>query len=163
VVTQALLEPRALRVYLVQEGQVEIRETQGLQANLACQGYQGSLECPVSRVAGVIQGLQGWSALVQVRVREALFDKERGESAVCQGCEEGRETPALSALLDFLESPDHLPSSISLPSEVQRVTVADEVNGGVLVSPVLQVLHMFPTTLTQRSQWLNQWEEQTTL
>ena len=76
------------------------------------------------RVAGVIQGLQGWSALVQVRVREALFDKERGESAVCQGCEEGRETPALSALLDFLESPDHLPSSISLPSEVQRVTVA---------------------------------------
>lgn len=72
----------------------------------------------------MIQGLQGWSALVQVRVREALFDKERGESAVCQGCEEGRETPALSALLDFLESPDHLPSSISLPSEVQRVTVA---------------------------------------
>ena len=56
------------------------------------------------RVAGVIQGLQGWSALVQVRVREALFDKERGESAVCQGCEEGRETPVLSALLDFLES-----------------------------------------------------------
>ena len=75
-------------------------------------------------MAGVIQGLLGWSALVQVRVREALFDKERGESAVCQGCEEGRETPALSALLDFLESPDHLPSSISLPSEVQRVTVA---------------------------------------
>ena len=75
-------------------------------------------------MAGVIQGLQGWSALVQVRVREALFDKERGESAVCQGCEEGRETPELSALLDFLESPDHLPSSISLPSEVQRVTVA---------------------------------------
>ena len=72
----------------------------------------------------MIQGLQGWSALVQVRVREALFDKERGESAVCQCCEEGRETPALSALLDFLESPDHLPSSISLPSEVQRVTVA---------------------------------------
>ena len=72
----------------------------------------------------MIQGLQGWSALVQVRVRQALFDKERGESAVCQGCEEGRETPALSALLDFLESPDHLPSSISLPSEVQRVTVA---------------------------------------
>ena len=32
------------RVYLVQEGQVEIRETQGLQANLACQGYQGNLE-----------------------------------------------------------------------------------------------------------------------
>ena len=113
-------------------------------------------------MAGVIQGLQGWSALVQVRVRQALFDKERGESAVCQGCEEGRETPELSALLDFLESPDHLPSSISLPSEVQRVTVAgtriiwvlkvsvyfvgslekqfsDEVNGGVLVSPVLQV------------------------
>ena len=76
------------------------------------------------RVAGVIQGLQGWSALVQVRVREVLFDKERGENAVCQGCGEGRETPALSALLDFLESPDHLPSSISLPSEVQRVTVA---------------------------------------
>ena len=76
------------------------------------------------RVAGVIQGLLGWSALVQVRVREVLFDKERGESAVCQGCEEGRETLALSALLDFLESPDHLPSSISLPSEVQRVTVA---------------------------------------
>ena len=76
------------------------------------------------RVAGVIQGLLGWSALVQVRVREALFDKERGESAVCQGCEEGRETLELSALLDFLESPDHLPSSISLPSEVQRVTVA---------------------------------------
>ena len=68
----------------------------------------------------------------------------------------------MSALLDFLESPDHLLSSISLPSEVQRVTVAgtriiwvlkvsvyfvgslekqfsDEVNGGVLVSPVLQV------------------------
>ena len=61
----------------------------------------------------MIQGLQGWSALVQVRVREALFDKGRGESAVCQGCEEGRETPELSALLDFLESPDHLLSSIS--------------------------------------------------
>ena len=97
------------------------------------------------RVAGVIQGLQGWSALVQVRVREALFDKERGESAVCQGCEEGRETPELSALLDFLESPDHLPSSISLPSEVQRVTVA-----GTRIIWVLKVSVFFVGSLEKQ-------------